>query len=140
MLLADEATAYVVVTSPRPDAIDEARFFSAKLRETGVTASALIVNRVHPHFMADHDEARDDLVARSDQIDQDSALVALVANLVELESVADREESAYRDLVAELAPAPVGRVPLLGTDVHDLAGLGLVADQLFAYRGSSTVR
>jgi hypothetical protein len=30
-----------------------------------------------------------------------------------------------------VAPAPVVRVPFLRTDVHDLDGLGLVADHLF---------
>jgi len=31
-----------------------------------------------------------------------------------------------------VTPSPVGRVPLLGSDVHDLTGLGQVADALFA--------
>jgi len=30
-----------------------------------------------------------------------------------------------------VAPAPVYRVPLLNTDVHDLDGLGTIADLLF---------
>ena len=45
--------------------------------------------------------------------------------------MAEREEAAYAELVGRVAPAPVGRVPLLGSDVHDLGGLGLVADSLF---------
>jgi len=50
--------------------------------------------------------------------------------------VARREEAAYAELVERVAPAPVGRVPLLGSDVHDLVGLGLVADSLFGPVGS----
>ena len=39
--------------------------------------------------------------------------------------------AAFADLMARVAPAPVARVPLLNSDVHDLDGLGLVADLLF---------
>jgi hypothetical protein len=34
--------------------------------------------------------------------------------------------------VAKIAPAPVYRIPLLNGDVHDLDGLGTIADLLFA--------
>ncbi|HMD45571.1 MAG TPA: ArsA-related P-loop ATPase, partial [Acidimicrobiales bacterium] len=126
-LLAEPSTAYVVVTSPRPDAVEEAAFFAGRLAETGVHPDALVVNRVHPTFLAD-DAALPDGPPGSD-------LAALVENLAQLEALADREEAAYAELVGRVAPAPVGRVPLLGSDVHDLAGLGLVADNLFGRPG-----
>ena len=49
-LLADPATAYVLVTSARPDAVAEASFFAEKLAERDVVPAALVVNRIHPHF------------------------------------------------------------------------------------------
>src|SRR5579875_3772507 len=49
-LLADPATAYVVVTSPRADAIEEAWYFADRLAERGVAPAGLVVNRVHPRF------------------------------------------------------------------------------------------
>ena len=49
-LLADPATAYVLVTSARPDAVAEASFFAEKLAERDVAPAALVVNRIHPHF------------------------------------------------------------------------------------------
>ena len=49
-LLADPATAYVLVTSARPDAVAEASFFAEKLAEREVVPAALVVNRIHPHF------------------------------------------------------------------------------------------
>jgi len=125
-LLADPSTAYVVVTSPRPDAVEEAAFFAAKLASTGVSTAALVVNRVHPRFgdgTADHVSAP----AGSD-------LAALVDNLGRLDATADREQATYAGLVREVAPSPVGRVPLLGSDVHDLEALGTVADHLFGAR------
>jgi len=123
-LLADPETAYVVVTSPRPDAVAEAVFFAGKLGDTGVTPAALVVNRVHPVF--------GDPALFSDLVPPPgSALEALVENLRSFEETASREEAAYAELVAAVAPSPVGRVPLLGSDVHDLTGLAQVADALF---------
>ena len=52
-------------------------------------------------------------------------------NLTGYTLASDREESTYSALVAQLAPAPVYRVPLLNSDVHDLEGLTEVADLLF---------
>ena len=49
-LLADPATAYVLVTSARPDAVTEAGFFAEKLAERDVAVAALVVNRIAPSF------------------------------------------------------------------------------------------
>jgi anion-transporting ArsA/GET3 family ATPase len=121
-LLADPSTAYVLVTSPRPDAVEEAAFFAEKLEATGVTPAGLVVNRVHPTFGALGGELL---------VPDHTPLAELVDNLRRLEEVAAREERAFAELVERVAPAPVGRVPLLGTDVHDLEGLRTVADHLF---------
>ncbi len=122
-LLADPSTAYVVVTSPRPDAVEEAAYFAARLAGTGVSPAALVVNRVHPRFGRP--------AARLPSVPPGSDLAALVENLDILDALADREQAAYAELVRQVAPSPVGCVPLLDGDVHDLAGLGTVADHLF---------
>src|SRR5688572_20356743 len=49
-MLKDGTTAFVLVTSPRRDAVDEAAFFADKLGESGISVDGLIVNRVHPAF------------------------------------------------------------------------------------------
>ena len=56
---------------------------------------------------------------------------ALEANLAELNAVAAREKAAYSGLAAQVSPAPVGRIPLFGQDVHELGGLQRAADHLF---------
>jgi len=61
-----------------------------------------------------------------------SALATLYANLATLDAQATRDAAAIAELASRVAPAPVATVPLLASDVHDLAGLALVADQLFA--------
>jgi anion-transporting ArsA/GET3 family ATPase len=125
-LLADPSTAYVLVTSARPDAVAEASFFAEKLAERSVTPAALIVNRIHPHFGAPAGETPAAGGAASA-----GPLAALEANLATLNEVARDEEGSYAALAAQVAPAVVGRVPLFGHDVHDLTGLERIADVLF---------
>jgi anion-transporting ArsA/GET3 family ATPase len=120
-LLADPSTAFILVTSPRPDAIAEASFFAEKLAEREMRPAALVVNRIHPQFGDVHGTST-----------TDGALAALEANLATLNSVAQREENGFAGLAAQVAPAPVGRIPLFGHDVHDLGGLQLAADALFS--------
>jgi anion-transporting ArsA/GET3 family ATPase len=121
-LLADPATAYVLVTSARPDAITEAGFFAEKLAERDIAVAALVVNRIAPSFGGDGGTPGE----------QGPALAALEANLTALDALADREEHAFAGLAAQVAPAPVGRIPLFGHDVHELLGLQRAADQLFS--------
>ena len=133
-LLADPSTAYVLVTSGRPDAIGEAGYFAQKLSERQVTISALVVNRIAPSF-GDGDPVAPSAGAASGA-DADTTVArrefaALDANLAELNALADREEAAIAGLVGRVAPAPVGRVPLFADDVHELDGLRRAADHLF---------
>jgi len=122
-LLARRTTAFVLVTSPRSDTVDEAGWFADKLNESGLAVEGLVVNRVHPAF-----EAEGELPVAP----PGSALEALVRNLRGYQAVNRREETAFAALVTQVAPSPVARVPLLDVDVHDVDGLGLVADHIFA--------
>ena len=122
-LLADPATAYVLVTSARPDAVTEAGFFAEKLAERDVAVAALVVNRIAPSFGNGQE---------GQAADGAPELGALEANLAALNALATREEGAFAGLAAQVAPAPVGRIPLFGQDVHELLGLQRAADQLFS--------
>jgi anion-transporting ArsA/GET3 family ATPase len=125
-LLADPTTAYVLVTSARPDAITEAKFFAEKLAERDISPAALVVNRIQPSF------GPPDLAPPVDSgASVSGPLAALAANLAALNDVARQEESSYAALAADVAPAVLGRIPLFGQDVHDLVGLQRAADQLF---------
>jgi anion-transporting ArsA/GET3 family ATPase len=134
-LLGDPSTAYVLVTSARPDAITEASFFAEKLAERDVAVSALVVNRIAPFFGGEEEGGDaagggappDGAVAGS----VPAALGELEANLAELNAVARREEASFAGLAARVAPAPVGCIPLFAEDVHELDGLARAADHLF---------
>ncbi len=127
-LLVDADTAFVLVASPRPDSVDEAVHFAGKLAESDMAVTALVVNRVQPRFA---DDAQVASLPATPVVDPDSPLDQLITNLRGYTDASDREEQAYADLVAKVSPAPVYRVPLMNSDVHDLEGLGRIADLLF---------
>lgn len=126
-LLSDARTAFVLVTAPRRDVIDEATFFAGKLAEARIPVRALIVNRVHPHFTTTPTEA---LAARAASL-AGTALGEQYANLAEFTEVASTEDAHLHGLARRVAPAPVVKVPFLPTDVHDLDGLDRIAVHLF---------
>lgn len=120
-LLTSPETAYVVVTAPRKDRLSEAAWLSARLAERKIHPAALVVNRAHPDFGVDAAEAQ----AEADRTDDPAW-----RNLAQLCAVAESESRLIEPLAAQVAPAPVVRVPLLTRDVHDLAGLDEVASHL----------
>jgi len=126
-LLAEPSTQFVLVASPRRDTVAEASFFAARLAEGGIAVHALIVNRMHPDFGAGLAEAAAERAATLEGTD----LGGLYANLADFALVASREEEHLAGLAAQVAPAPVVRVPFLRSDVHDLDGLAQVGDFLF---------
>lgn len=122
-LLNDDATAFVVVSSPRRDATTEAVYFADRLRETGARGSggpasvgAIVVNRMFPSF----GPAPEGLSG------------PLAENLQQLERVASSEERYVEELSARLPGAPVVRVPFLADDIHDLGGLDEIGRWMFA--------
>ena len=121
-LLQSEATAFVLVTSPRRGAVEEAEYFADRLREAGIAVDALVVNRLHPRF--------GDGPVPEGPVPE--GLRGLSRNLADFRAVAEREEDHFQALAARVAPAPVARVPFLAGDVHDVDGLAVVAGYLFA--------
>jgi anion-transporting ArsA/GET3 family ATPase len=115
-LLADPGTAFVLVASPRRDAVEEALYFAEKLLESDIGVDALVVNRLHPRF-------------GDGEVDRTRG--ALYANLADFRDIAAREDAHFAVLAEKVTPAPVARVPFLADDVHDLEGLGTVGAHLF---------
>jgi anion-transporting ArsA/GET3 family ATPase len=130
-LLSDEGTAFVLVASPRRDAIEEALFFAEKLGESDIPVDALVVNRLHPTFddAGALDPAGD--LARAESL-AGTPLGILYRNLAEFRAVASREREHLAGLERRVAPAPVAEVPFLPSDVHVLDGLTELGRYLFA--------
>jgi anion-transporting ArsA/GET3 family ATPase len=127
-LLSDPSTAFVLVASPRRDAVEEASFFAERLAESGIPVEALVVNRMHPAF----GEGRPEADLERARALAGTPLGSLYENLAEFRLVARREDEHLRGLAARVAPAPVVKVPFLASDVHDLAGLREVGEYLFS--------
>jgi len=134
-LLRDDATTFLLVTSPRAAAIADAGHFHAKLAESGMPFGALIVNRV-----------REPVSAAADDAELERELIELLGEPLArkaLHDVGDRNLLAERDarnterMRAELTGGEMLTVPELSGDVHDLGGLAAVAAQLFAKRRRS---
>ncbi|MGH9122137.1 MAG: ArsA family ATPase, partial [Acidimicrobiales bacterium] len=120
-LLGDDATAFVVVFSPRRDAVEEAQYFIARLAEWSMWVEAVVVNRVFPRFDAPPPEMPGGAGGGAD----------LVANRRALGTIAEAEEALVASVTEEMADATVSRVPLLVEDVHDIDGLDAVGAYMF---------
>jgi anion-transporting ArsA/GET3 family ATPase len=133
-LLAADETAFVLVTSPRRDAVEEAAYFAQRLADGDYAVDALVVNRVHPQYT---DADPDALRARGAELaahggDAAARLAARYANLADFEDVALRERAELAGLEQRIGDASVAHVPELGHDVHDFTALRAVGSHLLA--------
>lgn len=124
-LLGDPGTAFVLVTAPRRDAVEEATFFAERLAEDGRGVAALIVNRVHPEFgtadPAGLRAAASTLRAGPAVAPAAQRLAAGYDNLADFRDVA-RLERAHLVGLRERS-AEVVYVPYLAHDIHDFDAL-----------------
>lgn len=135
-LLADPDTAFVLVTSPRRDAVEEATYFADRLSDHHQRVEALIVNRVHPLF---GDESPDGLRARARELtahpgaDPAAAhrLAVLYENLADFREIAVRERRHLEGLRDRIGSGSVTFVPYLAHDVYDFDALSEVGRALF---------
>lgn len=121
-LLADEGTAFVLVTGPSPERMDEAVQFHEVLRSRGHRVAAVVVNRCHwvppaeiPAELARLAPALADKVEKTRQ---------------EQRALAERDRAGIEALQEAVAPTPLAQVPQMSADVHDLGGLGETARYL----------
>jgi anion-transporting ArsA/GET3 family ATPase len=138
-ILKQPETRFVLVTSPRRDAIEEARFFAERIGDHDLSVDALIVNRVHPRF---GEEIAVGLRARADTLRELSAptrtereardrLAARYQNLAEFNDIAERERANIETVRVRTRSAAVAYVPYLAHDVHDFHALAEVGEILF---------
>ncbi len=117
-LLRDENTAFIVVSSPRAEAVGEAEHLLDALHEKQFPFAGLVVNLIHPmpEPLTDDDAQ---LLAELG----DGPLADHVAWHTELTNLAVAERSELVDLEALAGDAPVIELPLLDVDIHDVPGL-----------------
>ena len=124
--------AYVLVTSPAPAAIDEVSYFATRLREQGMRADAVVVNRLQPSpGLADAPSVQ----ALGLQLGLE--LSAQLTALVERAADDDRRRATFETTQLAALDQQLGpdrpqtfRVPIMAADVHDLRGLARIAELL----------
>lgn len=133
-LLAAPETGFVLVTSPRRDAMEEAEFFARQLARTGKAIDALIVNRVHPSF---GEEAPAGLRAAAAQLALDdnpaaARLRARYENLADFREIAELERAHVEGVQGRVGATTISYVPYLSRDVYDFAALREIGRLLIA--------
>ncbi|HLK44791.1 MAG TPA: ArsA-related P-loop ATPase [Acidimicrobiales bacterium] len=122
-LLVDETTAYVLVTTPRPDALEEASWFATHLGSRGVTPAACVVNRCHPSFLAS------DLAALPTAT---GVLGAQLDTLRRAEHAARVDAAMVEGIASLLGAAGMSTVRVASGPARDVAALGTIAGELAA--------
>jgi hypothetical protein len=125
-LLADPATTFLIVTSPRHDPSQEAIHFHNKLEEAAMPFGGLVINRVHTAPEIDG-ALPSDLAA---ELGEDLA-ERVGESARELAALAERDAAGVEYLRTALGDPAAIVVPELDDDVHDVEGLALVREHLF---------
>ncbi|MGE0711916.1 MAG: ArsA family ATPase [Planctomycetota bacterium] len=145
-LLREPFTSFLVVTSPQPLPLEEARFFCDRLREFEMPLDAVIVNRVHTSALPDlalRARLRERLHAGGPAPLFDAAwqaasaaappagLEPLLKAFLDHELLAAGDRARIGELRAGAAQGLlVHEVPSLSRDVYDLSGLSGVVEHL----------
>jgi anion-transporting ArsA/GET3 family ATPase len=125
-LLADSRSAFVLVTSPRADAVQEAGWFHHRLLDAGLPFAGVVANRVR------REAPKGDPSAELGDLLGDDALVRRVLKTFEEERrLAAQDRANLAALKKLLGRKPMIEVPHLDDDVHDLDGLRRMDTHLF---------
>jgi anion-transporting ArsA/GET3 family ATPase len=131
--------AYVIVATPNPVALGEARFFSRRLGESGMRGDAIVMNRVHPE--ASERASRESLEAALQARGIDRSLAVAVEAAHDEEGRQGKlDGAAIARFRAELSALPGSvttllEVPVLAGQVHEFRTLHAIAERLLVPRG-----
>jgi anion-transporting ArsA/GET3 family ATPase len=117
-LLHSTTTGYVLVTTPRGDALEESRWFSDQLRARHVDARGIVVNRIHPSFTS-LDPERLPL--------EEGTLGAHLDNLRRTERAARRDRASVSVLTGTTPDVTIAEIPWQSTPLTDVPSLNNVA-------------
>ena len=132
-LLQEPSSQFVVVATPEPPPLREAKFFLERLEQEGLHAAGVVINRIRPEIPDEPDDEA--LLAAADEQDDSAQGRAAAGTLRLLHEVRNLGHRQRRDVNAALYGVSTStrvEVPLLGGDVHDLAGLDEIATTLTA--------
>jgi anion-transporting ArsA/GET3 family ATPase len=129
-LLGASSTAFLLVTSPEREPIDEAIWFHQTIEREGFPLAGVVINRVHHDLLGESETAE---VKRGLTRILGAELAQKVAvNFVDYHLLARRDDENISRLAEALGGQPLLLVPQLEEDVHDLSGLLSMRRYLFA--------
>ena len=132
-LLADEETCFVIVCGPQSDQVDEAVFFHSKLMESDMNFGGAVVNRVRYRLGTRVPKVKALTGKLEPELEREGLAKDVARTLIEYDQLALRDEKNISRLRESLTEdEPVIRVPYLDTDVHDIEGLTVINEYLFA--------
>ena len=129
--------AFVLVTSPDPLAIDEARFFSEKLKNAGMNRDAVVINQVH-QIMAEPSISDEEQVAALREFLPEGIDAANLQPRLNEALQVEREWAVADRIQVDLLTSHLDErtriveVPAFDQDVHDITALAKVASYLTA--------
>ncbi len=128
-LLEAPETAFLLVTSPAPDAVDEALYFRQRLKERDMPFAGVVVNRMN---LLPGDESGEPPRTALDELLGEELGGKVARNLEDVHRLAVRDRDSVGRLSRELGGrASIVRVPHLDDDVHDIGGLAEMDRHLF---------
>jgi anion-transporting ArsA/GET3 family ATPase len=129
--LRSNATSFVVVTAPAPDALIEADHFVSELKRLGISLGLIVTNRMPPRF-GDSSSSTEQTTAASTSGD----LAVAHHVLAELWRDVEQAEAGVQAFLSRtnslLGAVDTASATEFATDIHDMASIGLLAQQLAA--------
>jgi len=130
-LLQADATAFVVIASPEPDALREAAYFVDRLTDDHMPLAGLVINRVSPSALSTL--SAEEAITGADRLrSADSS--SLAAGLLQLHAdrmrILEREQHLRERFAASHPQVPTALVAAMPGDIHDLAGLRTIGAKL----------
>ncbi|MEK6607903.1 MAG: ArsA-related P-loop ATPase [Myxococcota bacterium] len=134
-LFHDPELAFVVVSTPDPQAADEAIFFAERLRASGLGVGGVAINRVRPAAPRGLPNDLAAQIARAtgaapDAAETRAAAEAMSRAFSDIDVLARADEAQVARIEQECGAACTARVPIFPQDVHDLRALAEVGRHL----------
>ena len=130
-LLRRPGTAFLVVSTPEPDALREASYFVERLSAEEMPLAGLVLNRVHvsavPQLSAQRAEAAAEQLEEGGVHPLTAAVLRLHADRMALAARETRLRQRFSSAHPDVA---VAQIPAMASDVHDLAGLRQIGTAL----------
>ena len=141
-VLRGRETAFVVVSSPEEQVLEDAEYLSSKMNELRMPLKGVVLNRVHHEFRSGGDHRREIGPEDVDHVagvvgkalgDRGAEARDLAANFADYQVLARGESLRIEQFRAGLPrQVPLVAVPNYARDVHDLRALAAMHAHLFA--------